>query len=359
MSFPRDQQAAGPSERRRRLLILAAIGIVIAIAVPATLGAIHGFGQGTARSEILRGTSGNDKIVGEGGNDKIYGYGGNDRLFGGDGNDTINGGPGQDRLGGGPGDDQIQAKDGQADVVGCGPGVDHVLGDDSDRVASDCEYLNGTAHGGTAGEVTQNTIGDSKRVVLVDEQFRCTGPVDLDLVKVTMKDADFDAISLDNGCTGRIGRIEVDTWKLDGVKVQNSSTDAAHDLVVEGGYVRCYDHVPGAHQDGIQVMGGNHLTFENLELNCNSHTNSQFFVSQGGAHVTTPTDAVCKHCFLGTGAASTLRVSISLRSGAEDSLLCQGRFFDAAFAPGSEEVVDVGNRILPVNDKRCEPVSAP
>jgi hypothetical protein len=42
---------------------------------------------------------------------------------------------------GGEGDDFIEAKDGEADVVACGPGNDVASVDHLDRVEDDCETL--------------------------------------------------------------------------------------------------------------------------------------------------------------------------------------------------------------------------
>ena len=67
-----------------------------------------------------------------------------------------------------------------------------------------------------------------------------------------------------------------------------------------GGYIRCYDRPEGAHQDGIQALGGERITFRNLEINCNSGSNAQLFLN--GANGGMPTDIVCEKCFLGSGA---------------------------------------------------------
>ena len=186
---------------------------------------------------------------------------------------------------------------------------------------------------------------------LVDQAWTCHGPVDLDLVKVEIRTVEGDAIYLRQGCTGRIGRIEVDTWRGDGVKV-NVPPPVAHDLVVEGGYIRCHDQGAGGHQDGIQVMGGKRITFRELEINCNSEPNAQFYVSALDPGM--PTDVVCEGCFLGTGAAQTLFVDESVRSGARNTLICPGRFralrIDESLA---REPVLEGNRELPADDERC------
>jgi hypothetical protein len=164
-----------------------------------------------------------------------------------------------------------------------------------------------------------------------------------------MRNADTDAINLRENCTGRIRRIEIDTWGTDGVKV-NAIDPVAHDLVVDGGYIRCYDHPAGAHQDGIQAMAGQRIRFRNLEINCNSEPNAQLFINAAnGGH---PTDVVCDGCFLGSGAATTLRVNESTRSGARNTLICPGRYM-AEFWGDTQNEVNENNRVLPASDSRC------
>ena len=102
-------------------------GLVLAVgAVAATVVASAAAGtiRGTPRSDTLRGTATADKLYGNAGNDKLYGLAGNDYLNGGPGNDVLSGGPG-------------------ADVLVCGPGRDTALADSRDRIASDCETVQG------------------------------------------------------------------------------------------------------------------------------------------------------------------------------------------------------------------------
>jgi hypothetical protein len=174
--------------------------------------------------------------------------------------------------------------------------------------------------------------------------------VNLSLVKVTMRNAGGDAIQLRENCSGRIGRIEVETWREDGLKV-NAPEPVAHDLVIEGGYIRCYDHPGGAHQDGIQAMGGERITFRNLEINCNSEPNAQIFINS--ANGGTPTDIVCDGCFLGSGAAQTLFVNVSVRSGARNTLICPGRFQAVRIDGGALSPVNINNTVLSAGDSRC------
>jgi hypothetical protein len=185
-------------------------------------------------------------------------------------------------------------------------------------------------------------------VVLVDRTWTCEGPVNIPLVRVTMR-ANADAIHLRENCSGRIGRIEVDTWTLDGLKV-NAPAPAAHDLVIEGGYIRCHDSAPNAHQDGIQAMGGTRVRFVGLEVNCNSGPNAQLFIA--AANGGRPTEIVCEGCFLGSGAGSSLFIATSTRSGARNTLICPGRFSPIRIQ-GATEPVNVSNTVLPASDSRC------
>jgi hypothetical protein len=187
--------------------------------------------------------------------------------------------------------------------------------------------------------------------VLVNQSWTCTGPVNYDLVKVTMRVGTSDAIHLRENCSGRIGRIEVQTWAADGLKI-NAPDPVAHDLVIGGGYIRCYGKGdPDIHQDGIQVMGGERITLRNLEVNCNSNPNGQLFIS--AANGGDPTDIVCESCFFGKGAATTLRVERSLRSGARNTTVCEGRYHDILFESGAQQPVNQNNTVIPSTDPRC------
>lgn len=74
--------------------------------------------------DVLSGWGNRDVIYGESGNDELDGGLGNDYIDGAEGNDTITGGAGIDYLFGGSGNDLFGAKDGFADSVDGGDGVD-------------------------------------------------------------------------------------------------------------------------------------------------------------------------------------------------------------------------------------------
>ncbi|MBA2714653.1 MAG: hypothetical protein H0U55_13995 [Rubrobacteraceae bacterium] len=83
-------------------------------------------------TDALRGADGADRLTGSGGDDGIWGLGGDDELYGGKGRDLILGDAGEDF---------IEAKDGEVDFVGCGPGNDVASVDLTDRVDRDCETV--------------------------------------------------------------------------------------------------------------------------------------------------------------------------------------------------------------------------
>jgi len=186
-------------------------------------------------------------------------------------------------------------------------------------------------------------------VTLVDQTWTCSGRVNLNLVKVTMRSAGTDAIRLGDGCTGRIGRIEIDTWREDGVKIQNGSSSAARDLVIESGYIECHAIANGAHQDGVQAMGGSRITFRGLTIDCLG--NSNFFVNRGGGGSTKPTSIVCEGCLLGPRSSTTIRVNDAAYSGARSSSFCPGRNLTEFW--GDPTSINVSNTILPRTDSRC------
>jgi hypothetical protein len=87
----------------------------------------------------LWGDAGDDVLTGGPAADTLEGVDGEDVLEGADGDDELTGGPGRDRMAGGPGDDLIKAADGTSDEISCGPGIDRVVKDRSDRLPADCE----------------------------------------------------------------------------------------------------------------------------------------------------------------------------------------------------------------------------
>ena len=193
-----------------------------------------------------------------------------------------------------------------------------------------------------------------KNIVQTDRTWVCSGEVDLDSVKVTMSPnasgtgSERDAVHLQPGCTGTIGRIDVTTSVADGIKV----AAGVHDLVVGGGTIRCLAKAPVLHQDGIQVLGGDRITFRNMHVDCGrpaeSLINSNMFINMAGRATTPPTDVVCDGCSFGGGAAHTVLVQNSIRSGVENSTLCRAKYPNLTLTIGSAAVdpVNIDNKLM-------------
>jgi hypothetical protein len=156
-----------------------------------------------------------------------------------------------------------------------------------------------------------------------------------------------DAVHLEPGCTGRIGRLDVVTSVADGVKV----AEGVHDLAIDAGSIRCRGKVADVHQDGMQVMGGARITLRGLHIDCgrsqDSLINSNLFIKRSGRSVDPPTDVVCVDCFLGGSAAHTASIQESVRSGLVDSTLCAAKYakLTMSIGPTAVDPVDVGNAI--------------
>jgi Ca2+-binding RTX toxin-like protein len=126
---------------------------------------------------------GNDVLKGGDSPDAIDGGAGDDDLNGGNGNDTITGGPGKDTIMGDAvagqcsvvgyfgsckapwGNDTINARDGEADNVDCGPGTDTAVVDPIDVVAN-CETIDKGAPAAPAPTPKAGTGGTKAKAAL-------------------------------------------------------------------------------------------------------------------------------------------------------------------------------------------------
>jgi Ca2+-binding RTX toxin-like protein len=125
---PEVARAADRKSGLMRLLLVSIGALLLTLAAGSALAdALRADG-----TEALHGTEGDDLLTGSGRDDGIWGLGGDDELYGGGGPELILGGAG---------DDFIEAKDGKADFVGCGPGKDVASVDLLDRIEGDCETL--------------------------------------------------------------------------------------------------------------------------------------------------------------------------------------------------------------------------
>jgi Ca2+-binding RTX toxin-like protein len=101
--------------------------------------------------DLIVGGRDDDTLYGDDGRDRIFAQQGVDTEYGGEGADDlwamartdVTGDPNEpaDTLDGGPGNDRFHVRDGEADHIVCGAGLDVVLADFKDVVSADCEIV--------------------------------------------------------------------------------------------------------------------------------------------------------------------------------------------------------------------------
>jgi len=116
-------------------------GIVCVCALIFALPAMARVIEGTKGSDKLIGSNNGDRITAKRGDDIIRSRKGGDVLFAGGGNDFVKGGQGFDEIRTGRGDDEVHVRDGQPDLINCGPGEDTVLVDQVEEGIFDCEHV--------------------------------------------------------------------------------------------------------------------------------------------------------------------------------------------------------------------------
>jgi hemolysin type calcium-binding protein len=131
----------------RPLLAVGSAGLASVLVVAVCMAATKTGGPGHDR---LLGTKGADEIDGRGGPDLLIAGGGDDLLIGGPGRDRMRGGPGRDGFNmldgvelAAPGGDRISARDGAADEINCGGGVDTAIVDAEEDGVYNCERVRG------------------------------------------------------------------------------------------------------------------------------------------------------------------------------------------------------------------------
>lgn len=179
------------------------------------------------------------------------------------------------------------------------------------------------------GTCAAGTVAGYPAVSCLNKTWHCSSLQKHTQVHVTIKDSPtkLDAVHLDSGCTGVV-RITITTDSGDGVKVHGG----AHDLSVWGGTTTsCGDNRCAAiictakhgivHQDGIQAMGGERVTFRWFKVWCPTGNNGALYVHGGAGGQSTPTDIVCEWCDLYEANAAIHIGPGAVRSGARWSTL--------------------------------------
>lgn len=191
-------------------------------------------------------------------------------------------------------------------------------------------------------------------VTRTNQRWTCDGPVNLGLLKVTVDNSHFvtPAVQIASGCTGTIRRIEIDNANGDGIHVGAF----AHDLTVGSGYVRspaggCT--LCGAlHVDGIQFLGGQRITFSNMDVNYQTATNAALYINQGSGGQQRPTDVVFENSTFRRSPDKNrvVRIGDSLRSGIRNSTVYYCGSGPTCDAPTAPAVWFNGLQTDPVNE---------
>lgn len=185
----------------------------------------------------------------------------------------------------------------------------------------------------------QCTTGKSPRghvlVRCLNKTYHCKGEAHgLQInVKIDSPATKLDGVHLDDGCTGSL-RVRIETNSGDGVKVHNG----AHDLTVYMGKpgtgkpgqgskvgIKCTGKSGAVHQDGVQAMGGDHVTFDSPNVDCPTGNNGGLFVNGGAGGRGTPTAIVFVGGFSYEGNASIHIGDASDSSGARGVIMKTNR----------------------------------
>lgn len=186
--------------------------------------------------------------------------------------------------------------------------------------------------------------------LIVQGEWDCVAPVDLDLVRVENTLPNADAVQLRAGCTGRIGRLEVAGVFADCIKA-NPPNGGVQNLVIESGF--CHATAPpggGIHQDCIQAGGGSNVSIFNFVFDCGPQGGGgNFFIA--GFNDGVPMNYVCDGCAFGPRHPNQIRVNTGTGHGVKNSLVCESESGRASFIPASADLG--GNTIAPLGDPRC------
>ena len=130
-------QAGGKVVAVRGAFICAALLAASVVAIPAIAATV----SGSSGPDYLRGTKRSDLIRRRQNADVLIGRADADTLRGAKGKDRVRAGKGEDALRGGKSADVLRARDGSADLLDCGPGVDIAYVDVTEDGVFDCEEV--------------------------------------------------------------------------------------------------------------------------------------------------------------------------------------------------------------------------
>ena len=190
---------------------------------------------------------------------------------------------------------------------------------------------------------------------VVGVPYTCNGPVDGVRVVGTGSD-DRALVNLAAGCTGTLSLdIHVTSGGGDGVKVQAG----VHDLAIGPSSIVC-DRLADTsfHQDGVQVQGGQNVTFNGLSIVCPYVTGqgaAGFYID--GKDFGGISNVVCDGCNLEHLHYGAMFTGPAPGSGVRNSIIHQGALTGGYFAllDDATGALDVGNTLAPPCDGAAVP----
>lgn len=184
-------------------------------------------------------------------------------------------------------------------------------------------------------------------IVRVGTGYRCENQtLDVDLLRVYNPGGN--GVELAGGCGGHVGRMVIDTWTADGLRV-GPARGGGPTLTIDRLDITCHGRDSTVHQDGIQAFGDN-VTIHNATIDCGSSNNGAVYLSCLNGNATQ--NFKMDHSLLRT-ANSTLNVE-SCTGGSgntfTDGFVCEGRSRTIA---GPTYITLTGTVTLPRSDSRC------
>lgn len=199
------------------------------------------------------------------------------------------------------------------------------------------------------GSSAEDALARATDEIILMTQWRCTSPVNLDLVRVTLSSGSTDAVQLRAGCTGVIRKLEVSGTMADCIKV-NPPGGGPQNLVIESGF--CHVTGPpasGVHQDCIQAGGGANVTFINFAWDCVGGGGGNYFIA--GFNGGQPRNFLAIHNAFGPRHPNQIRTPSDPGSGVKDSLVCLSSSGRTTYSPASGN--KGGNFSPAANDPQC------
>jgi len=211
-----------------------------------------------------------------------------------------------------------------------------------DAASGGTDSGSGTRDAGTRGADAGSTSGET---IYVTRTWECNRHYDnLTVVANIPRGSGIvnqQAVKLLPGCSGRLN-VRITQNADDCVRVSG----ATGPLVVTG-TCTCLGWNDGAHQDGVQAMGGSNITFRDFTVDCpDSSGGGGFYVDHQDTPFPYPENIVCENCNLHHGAFAA-QIGQARSSGVRNSIMHKGRWGECIRVRSEAEgAINTGNTCL-------------